>query len=188
MTTDNKTAEASCEVGITGRVVTRIWDSDALERHYPAWPELSKAAKLSYLSEPSEWPVAPDHVGHSTNVVLDNYLEALASGDSPQPTHLAISDDDTEPSGSDEEMPGEVFRTALGQDEGDGRDRLTSTLIGQDEANGHDLVKVGFANGPDPDDSEHLTANLLPESDRVEPKTSDVTVQYDYILEYKRVD
>ncbi|WP_331232705.1 hypothetical protein [Natronorarus salvus] len=180
---------ASDGTGFQGVATVRMWSISSLERVRPNWSNLPRQARHNMLTRPARYPTAPIKTARAENLVLDNYLEALASGDSPQPTHLAIGDDDSaSPQADSDALNNEVYRTQIGQDEGDGRDRLTSTFISQNEMNGLGLAEIGFANGPDAEDDDLLTHLLLDASDQLESKTSDITITIDYTLFYQRVD
>lgn len=183
--------EAAERVGrfaIKGRVTMRVWSADALERARPGWSDLPRETRHRLLSTPSEFPAAPKHVGEAWNMVLDNYLEALAAGDNPAPSHLAIGDGTTSPAAGNNALNNEVYRTVVGQDETDGRDRLTSTFLSQNEANGLALREIGFTDGATSENWTQLTHVVLPSSDQIDSKTSGETVTYDYTLQYRRVN
>lgn len=173
---------------VRGRVTIRVWSVSALERARSNWSNLPRNARFNMLTKPDEFPVAPKHVGRSWNMVLNNYLEALAAGDNPDPTHLALGDGTTAEDPTNNSLNNEVYRSTVGQDETDGRDRLTSTFISQDEANGLALREIGFTNGGVTDNWTQLTHTVLPTSDQIAEKTSEETVTYDYELLYRRVN
>jgi hypothetical protein len=172
---------------VEGRITTRVWDVEQVEHADPEWSDRSKEEKHELLCDPSDYPTAPISEGETTNIPVDGYLEALAEGDNPEPSHLAIGDDDSQPSSSNEELNNEVYRTIVGEDEADGRDRITSTFLGQDEANGNTLKEVGFVDGSEGDDWLLLTHAALDTGDQVD-KTSNIMVTYNYTLSWRRVD
>lgn len=171
--------------GITGRVTVRVWDVPTLREYIPRWSALPREARHARLSDPDALPVEPTHVGTSTNMILDNYLEAFAAGNYPQPTHLALGDGTTSPAAGNDALNNEVYRTVVGQDEADGKDRLTSTFISQNEANGQALRELGFTDGATSDDWQQLTHTVLQSSDQIDEKTSSETVTYDYDLQFR---
>lgn len=173
---------------VRGRVTLRVWSVAALERARPNWSNLPRKTRLNLLTKPDEYPVSPTHVGTSWNMVLDNYLEALARGENPPPSHLALGDGTTAEDATNDSLNNEVYRSTVGQDETDGRDRLTSTFISQDEANGQAIREIGFTDGATTDDWTQLTHIVLPTSDQIAEKTSEETVTYDYELLYRRVN
>lgn len=172
---------------VRGRVTIRVWSVSALERALTNWSRLPRDTRFNMLTKPSKFPVAPKHVGTSWNMVLNNYLEALARGENPPPTHLALGDGTTAEDPANNSLNNEVYRSTVGQDETDGRDRLTSTFLSQDEANGLALREIGFTDGAVNDDWTQLTHTVLPTSDQIDEKTSEETVTYDYELLYRRV-
>lgn len=172
---------------ITGVVTTRVWNVDELEQADPEWSDRPREERHALLCSPSTYPTAPTSEGTTTNIVVDGYLEALAAGEHPQPTHLAFGDGTATPAGANEALNNEVYRTIIGPDEADGRDRLTSTFLSQNEANGLDLREIGFTDGGVSDDWTLLTHAVLATADRVESKTSNMTVTFNYSLMYRRV-
>lgn len=173
--------------GIRGIVTLRIWSVPDLKEYKNNWKSLSQSEKLDILSNPSDYPVSPLEEHTSTNMVLDNYLELLAAGETARPTHLALGDGTTSPQGGNDSLNNEVYRTIIGQDESSGRDRLTSTLISQNEANGQSIREIGFTQGSESDNWTQLTHTVLTSTDQIDEKTSNMAVTIDYILEYRRV-
>lgn len=171
---------------VEGGIRVRAWDVRDLKDAYPVWDLLSKDTRHAILRDPQRRP-APAFEGGTSNMVLDNYLEALAAGTNPDPSHLALGDDDTTAAaGTNDTLNNEVYRTVVGNDEQDGKDRLTSTFVSQNEANGNAIREVGFATGPVDGAWTLLTHAILPAGDQIDEKTSNMTVTIDYILSYRR--
>ncbi|ELY91480.1 hypothetical protein C484_10646 [Natrialba taiwanensis DSM 12281] len=164
----------------------RIWDVDTVENADPEWPNRPREERHAMLQDPSTYPAAPIHEGETTNLAVDGYFEALAAGDNPQPTHLAIGDDDTPAEATNTSLNNEVYRTVVGDDEPDGRDRVTSTFISQNEANGYTLREIGFVTGAVDDNWQLLTHVALDSTDHID-KTSNNMIVYNYTLEWRRV-
>lgn len=175
------------QMTVRGVVTTRIWSASALERVRPNWSNLPRETRHRLLSKPERYPASPKYVGKTENLVLNAYLEAFAAGENPTPSHLALGDGTTEPQASNTSLNNEVYRSIVGQDEADGRDRLTSTFLSQDEANGLALREVGFTDGPTTEDWQQLTHVVLSTSDQIDQKTSDEIVTYQYELHWRRV-
>lgn len=179
-------ATAADAAGISGRVRLRVWTVDALRGAYPGWDDLTREARHSILCD-DRLRVEPDREATAENLVTDNYLVSLAAGNNPEPSHLAIGNDDTTAAaGTNDALNNEVYRATVGSDEQDFKDRLTSTFISQNEANGLAFREVGFASGPRDAAWELLTHTILASADQIDEKTSNMTVTIDYILSYRR--
>lgn len=172
-------------IGISGRIVLRAWWVDDLEAGRAVWSQANRSLRRTWLSIPELWPAEPFLEVEMSNLVLDTYLEELARGHAVQPTHLALGDGTTAPAPGNESLNREHYRTTLGQDEQDGKDRLTSTLISQNESNGDAIREIGLTDGRNPETSTLLTHVVLNDADQIDEKTSDMTVTIDYILEFR---
>lgn len=174
-------------VAISGYAAVCAWKVDALRAALPEWDELPRERRHALLSGPSTWPVAPFHVGTTSNLVTDAYLEHIASGRDPIPSHLALGDDaSTQPTATDSSLNNEVYRTIVGQAEPDGSDILTSTYISQNEANGTAIREVGFTDSERSGVWKLLSHALLDAADQIEEKTSNMTLTIDYIIHFGR--
>lgn len=171
--------------GVTGRIELKVWDVPKLESAEPRWSSLSKSRRLRLLRE-EVLGVEPEHVGGTENMVLDNYLEALALGQNPEPSHLALGDGTTAPDATNDSLNNEVYRTIVGDDESENLDRITSTLISQNEAVGSAIREMGFADGPRSGRWMQMTQAILDTVDQVDEKTSNMAITINYILEYRR--
>lgn len=177
----------SDSAGVGGRVTVRVWDVEELEANYPRWSRRPRFLRHRLLSNPDYWPVDPIREGTTRNLATDGYLEALAAGADPEPSHLALGDGTTAPAGTNTQLNNEVYRTLVGQDEPDGKDRLTSTMVSQNEANGLAIREIGFTDGPTGGSWTLLTHTVLDAADQIDQKTSDITVTIQYVLEYRRI-
>lgn len=176
-------AEQRDGISIRGIIRMRAWSLSALREEIPDWDERSRGDKLRILlSEPIE----PFHDIVTENLVTDEYLDTLASGLNPNPTHLALGNETTAPVGTNQTLNNEVYRTRVGQDESEGKDRLTSTLISQNEANGRSIREIGLTNGAKMGEWTLLTHAILDSADQIDEKTSSMTITIDYVLEYRR--
>lgn len=174
------------ESTIRGHIEIRVWDVDELEGADPDWPDRSRDERRAILQDPSDYPTAPIEEIETTNIPVDGYLEALASGDNPQPTHLALGNDATSPSGTNTSLNNEVYRTIVGADEQNGRERITSTLLSQNEANGYTISELGFTDGWEDEDWTLLTHAALDSAQQVD-KNSSISVTINYTLSWQRV-
>lgn len=172
-------------LGVSGRAVLRVWDVDELVAERPSWRFMNRGLREAFLMHRELWPCEPRRVIRSENLILDNYYQLLASGTHPDLSNLALGDGTTAPAAGNDSLNNEVYRTIVGQREQDGADRLTSTLISQNEANGQDIREVGLTTGSETEPSQLVTHIVLDSADRIEPKTSDMTVTIDYIIEYR---
>lgn len=180
-------AAATDATGVSGVVRVRVFDADALRGAYPGWDHLARDVRHSLLTDDDRCRVEPVRETVTENLVVDNYLEALAGGTNPAPSHLALGDDaSTAADGTNDSLNNEVYRTVVGNDEQDGKDRLTSTFISQNEANGNAIREVGFTTGPLDGAWTLLTHAILASGDQIDTKTSNMTVTIDYILQYRR--
>lgn len=170
-------------LGVTGHAEIRIWQASDLVAFDPSWSTYRASVRHALL----EHPAAPEPVRviESENLVMDNYLAALAAGQAPQPTHLALGDGTTAPATTNDSLNNEVYRTQVGQDESDGKDRLTSTFISQNEANGLAIREIGLTDGDTGGAWQLLTHLVLDAVDQVDEKTSNMTLTIDYVLEYR---
>lgn len=170
-----------------GLVAMHIWDARELARVWPDWPDLPRAERHARLREPSAAPVSPDRTVRGQNMILDAYLEALAAGENPVPTNLALGDGTTPPVATNTSLNNEVYRTFVGDTDAAGQDMLTSTFISQNEANGEAIREIGFTDGEVTDSWTQLTHLVLDPADQVDEKTSTMTITIDYALLWRRV-
>ena len=119
-------------------------------------------------------------------MVVDNYLEALAAGENPPLAYLALGDGTTAPQATNNALNNEVYRAQVGTDEGDARDRVTSTFLSQNEANGETLAELGFVTGQTNENWTLLTHTVLDSADQY-TKTSAMVITYNYVIEWRRV-
>lgn len=173
-------------LALEGTVTTRVWRVKDLERERPNWSNLPRETRHTLLSRPSEYPASPVHEGTSSNMVVDNYLEALAAGENPDLAYLALGDDTTAPQATNNALNNEVYRAQVGTDEGDNRDRVTSTFLSQNEANGETLAEIGFVTAQTDEDWTLLTHAVLDSTDQY-TKTSNMVITYNYVIEWRRV-
>lgn len=181
------TVEIKDSASLRGKITTRVWDVGDLKNADPEWDNRTHEEQHSLLRDPSTYPTAPMYEGTSSNMPVDGYLEEMAAGNNPQPTHLAIGDGTTAPDGSNTSLNNEVYRTIVGDDESSGRDRVTSTYLSENEANGHSLREIGFTDGATDENWTLLTHAVLDSSDQIDEKLSTMVVVYNYTLSWVRV-
>lgn len=174
-------------MAVSGYAAVCAWQVDALRAVRPDWDGLARDTRHALLSGPSSWPVEPFHIGTTSNLVTDAYLEEIASGGDHIPSHLALGDDaSTQPTATDTSLNNEVYRTVVGQAEPDGADILTSTYISQNEANGSAIREVGFTDAERSGVWQLLSHALLDTADQIDEKTSNMTLTIDYVISFSR--
>ena len=166
-------------LGITGRIDTKTYDVSPPDH-------LSDKEKLEWLRE-------QEPVGENTdyNITVFGMHEYFAINLDPTQTleegttHLAIGDDDTAPSDTNDTLNNEVFRKSVTDHSQTDNELLASTFIESDEANGETFREVGlFAGGAEPDDDDfpdrmwnHSTIASI-EKDNTRTITIDVTLTF----------
>lgn len=180
-----KQIDTDGSAGVRGHATIRVWRARELNGWNDQWENISKPARHALLKQ--DLTPSPHRVVRVENLVTDNYLAGLASGQSPQPTHLAIGDGTTAPDSTNDQLNNEVYRTVVGQDESSGKDRITSTFISQNEANGLAIREIGLTDGDSTGAWQLLTHLVLDSVDQVDDKTSNMTLTIDYVLEYRNL-
>ena len=175
--TDRKSSTDT--VSISGHVKGVIFDVSLIRDRSPIWDALTREQRHSVLSS----GLADDavvRVIECDNLVLDTYLESLAAGSSPIPDDLAFGDGLDDPQPTNTALNNEVHRTFVGDVDHDGAQMLTSTLLSQSEANGESINEVGLASG------DLLTHRVLDEPDRIDEKTGNMAIIWNYLIDFGR--
>jgi len=170
-------------INITGRIDTKAYSADTLPNN---WDELSDKEKLEATRELE--PVE-EHTDYNTTVFgMHEYfainLDATQTLEEDV-THLAIGDDDTAPSDTNDTLNNEVFRKSVTDYAQTDNELLASTFIESDEANDETFREVGlFAGGLEPGDTDfpdrmwnHSTIASI-EKDNTRTITIDVTLTF----------
>ena len=164
-------------ISITGRIDTKAYSAETLPDN---WDELSDKDKLKATRELE--PVE-EHTDYNTTVF--GMHEYFAINLDPTQTleedvtHLAIGDDDTAPSETNDTLNNEVFRKEVTDYSQTDNELLASTFIESDEANGETFREVGLFAGPDTADRmwNHSTIASI-EKDNTRTITIDVTLTF----------
>ena len=168
---------AISELSVTGRIDTRAYDNEQLPDD---WYDLSTEEKLQTTRELE--PVE-EHTDYNTTVF--GMHEYFAINLDPTQTleedvtHLAVGDDDTAPSDTNDTLNNEVFRKEVTDHSQTDNELLASTFIESDEANGETFREVGLFAGPDAVDRmwNHSTIASI-EKDNTRTITIDVTLTF----------
>ena len=174
---------AISKLSVTGRIDTRAYDNEQLPDD---WDDLSTKEKLQTTRELE--PVE-EHTDYNTTVF--GMHEYFAINLDPTQTleedvtYLAIGDDDTAPSDTNDTLNNEVFRKSVTDHSQTDNELLASTFIESDEANDETFREVGlFAGGAEPGDDEfpermwnHSTIASI-EKDNTRTITIDVTLTF----------
>ena len=170
-------------ISVTGRIDTRAYSAETLPNN---WDELSDKEKLEATRD-----LEPDEENTDYNTTVFGMHEYFAINLDPTQTleedvtHLAIGDDDTAPSETNDTLNNEVFRKSVTDHSQTDNELLASTFIESDEANDETFREVGlFAGGEEPGDDEfpdrmwnHSTIASI-EKDNTRTITIDVTLTF----------
>ena len=170
-------------INITGRIDTKAYSAETLPDN---WDELSNKDKLEATRN-----LEPDEENTDYNTTVLGMHEYFAINLDPTQTleedvtHLAIGDDDTTSSDTNNTLNNEVFRKSVTDYSQTDNELLASTFIESDEANDETFREVGlFAGGEEPGDDEfpdrmwnHSTIASI-EKDNTRTITIDVTLTF----------
>jgi len=138
------------DVRVTGEVRVATHDvadlREAAQDRGREWDAMSDDERLALARE-----VEPAHTTRTENTTVEDLHERLVDVYDPdqatnpgEASHLAVGDDDTNPTTGDSALGNEVYRTPITGSEDQGRDLSTTTFLSTSEANGYTLREVGL--------------------------------------------